>query len=135
MAIIAFKDVSVTINAVDLSGNVRSATLNYEIEQQDATVMGGQRSFIAGVQNNSLEVTLLQDFAASDVEATIYPLVGTQTTVVLKPTSSAVGSTNPSYTLTNCYLAAHTPINAGDVGAVGEVTLTFTGGTLTKATA
>jgi hypothetical protein len=134
MAVIAFKDVSVTINSVSLSDNVRSVTLNYEIEQQDATVMGGQRSFIAGVQNNSLEVTLLQDFAASDVEATIFPLVGTQTTVVVKPTSSATSSTNPAYTLTNTYLAGHTPINAGDVGAIGEVTLTFTGGTLTKAT-
>jgi hypothetical protein len=134
MAVIAFKDVSVTINSVSLSDNVRSVTLNYEIEQQDATVMGGQRSFIAGVQNNSLEVTLLQDFAASDVEATIFPLVGTQTTVVVKPTSSATSSTNPAYTLTNTYLSGHTPINAGDVGAIGEVTLTFTGGTLTKAT-
>jgi hypothetical protein len=134
MAIIAFKDVSVTINSVSLSDNVRSVTLNYEIEQQDATVMGGQRAFIAGVQNNSLEVTLLQDFAASDVEATIFPLVGTQTTVVVKPTSSATSSTNPAYTLTNTYLSGHTPINAGDVGAIGEVTLTFTGGTLTKAT-
>lgn len=134
MAVIAFKDVSVTINSVSLSDNVRSVTLNYEIESQDATVMGGHRSFIAGVQNNSLEVTLLQDFAASDVEATIFPLVGTQTTVVVKPTSSATSSTNPAYTLTNTYLSGHTPINAGDVGAIGEVTLTFTGGTLTKAT-
>ena len=134
MPIIAFKDVSVTVNSIALSDHTNSVTLNYEIESQDATVMGGQRAFIGGIQNNSLEVTLYQDFASASVEATIYPLVGTQTTVVLKPTSSAVSSTNPSYTLANTFLSAHTPIAAGDVGSTSPVTLTFTGGTLTKAT-
>lgn len=133
MAIIAFKDVSVTINSVDLSDHTSGAVLTYEVEAQDATVMGGNRSSIGGIQNNTLDVTLYQDFAASEVEATIFPLVGTQTTVVLKPTSAAVGADNPSYTLTNCYLANHTPINAGDVGATSPITLSFTGGTLTKA--
>lgn len=135
MPIIAFKDVSITVNSVALSDHMNSAVLTYEVEQQDATVMGGNRSFVGGIQNNSIEVTLYQDFAAASVEATIYPLVGTQTTVVLKPTSGAVSATNPSYTLANTFLSAHTPINATDVGATSPVTLTFTGGTLTKATA
>jgi hypothetical protein len=71
MAIIAFKDVSVTINSVDLSDRSNAATLTYEVEQQDATVMGGNRAFVGGIQNNTLEVTLYQDFAATEVEATI----------------------------------------------------------------
>jgi hypothetical protein len=40
---------------------------------------------------------------------------------------------NPEYTLTGCYLASHTPVAAGDVGTTSPMTLTFTGGTLTKA--
>lgn len=135
MAIIAFKDVSVTINAVNLSDRANAVTLTYEVEQQDATVMGGNRAFVGGIQNNSLEVTLYQDFAASEVEATIYPLVGTTTTVRVKPTSAANGADNPEYILTGCYLASHTPISAGDVGSTSPVTLTFTGGTLTKSIA
>ena len=134
MAIIAFKDVSVTINSVDLSDRSNAATLTYEVEQQDATVMGGNRAFIGGIQNNTLEVTLYQDFAATEVEATIFPLVGTTTTIVLKPTSDATAADNPEYTLTDCYLASHTPVAAGDVGTTSPMTLTFTGGTLTKAT-
>lgn len=133
MAIIAFKDVTVTINSVDLSDHANSATINFEIEQQDATVMGGNRAFVGGIQNNSLEITLYQDFAAAEVEATVFPLVGTTTTVVLKPTSAAVSATNPSYTLTGCFLASHTPISAGDVGATSPISLSFTGGTLAKA--
>jgi len=135
MAIIAFKDATVTINSVDLSDRANAVTLTYEIEQQDATVMGGNRAFVGGIQNNTLEVTLYQDFAANEVEATIFPLVGTTTTVVVKPTSSAVGATNPSYTLTGCYLSSHTPIAASDVGATSPITLSFTGGTLAKAVA
>ena len=134
MAIIAFKDVSITINSVDLSDHANSATLTYEVEQQDATVMGGDRAFVGGIQNNTLEVTLYQDFAASQVEATIFPLVGTSTTLVLKPTSDAVGADNPTYTITGAYLASHTPIAAGDDGSTSPVSLTFTGGTLVKTT-
>ena len=134
MAIIAFKDVSISINSVDLSDHANSATLTYEVEQQDATVMGGDRAFVGGIQNNTLEVTLYQDFAATEVEATIFPLVGTSTTLVLKPTSDAIGADNPTYTITGAYLASHTPIAAGDVGSTSPVSLTFTGGTLVKTT-
>ena len=75
-----------------------------------------------------------KDFDAGEVEATIFPLVGTQTTVTVQPTSGANAVTNPLYTLTNCFLSSHTPIAAGDVGSTSPITLTFTGGTLTKAT-
>lgn len=135
MAVLSFKDCSVTVNAVDLSNKVRSVVLTYEVEAVDATVMGGNRVSIGGIQNNQVEITFGQDFAATNVEATVYPLVGTTTTIVVKPTSAAVSATNPSYTLTGAYLANHTPINAGEVGALGETSLTFQGGTLTKATA
>jgi len=134
MAIIAFKDVSIVINSVDLSDRANAATLTYEVEAQDATVMGGNRASVGGIQNNTLEVTLYQDFAASEVEATIFPLVGTTTTIVLKPTSSATSATNPTYTLTGAFLSSHTPIAAGDVGSTSPVSLSFTGGTLVKTT-
>lgn len=135
MAVLSFKDCSVTVNSVDLSNKVRSVVLTYEVEAVDATVMGGNRVSIGGIQNNQVEITFGQDFAATNVEATVYPLVGTTTTIVVKPTSAAVSATNPSYTLAGAYLANHTPINAGEVGALGETSLTFQGGTLTKATA
>jgi hypothetical protein len=86
------------------------------------------------MQNLSVEVMLNQDYAASNVEATVYPLVGTTTTLVIKPTSSAVGATNPSYTISNAFLAAHTPV-AGAVGELATTSLTFTGGTIVKAVA
>jgi hypothetical protein len=76
----------------------------------------------------------MQDFAATKTEATIFPLVGTTTTLVFKPTSSATSATNPTYTITGAFLSSHTPISAG-VGELSMTSLTFAGGTLVKTTA
>jgi hypothetical protein len=133
MAVLALTDASITINSVSLSSKANSVTVNYEVDSVEATGFGSNHNFIGGLQNLSVEVALMQDFAASQTEATIYPLVGTTTTVVIKPTSAAVGATNPSYTVT-AYLASHTPV-AGGVGELAMTTLTLTGGTITKAVA
>lgn len=136
MAIIAFKNVEFSVNSVVLSDRMNACTINFEIEQQDATVMGGNRAFVGGIQNNSVEVTLYQDFSSANVEATIFPLVGEVTTLTFKPDASAAASaTNPVYTITGAFLSAHTPIAAGDVGATSPISLSFTGGTLVKTTA
>jgi len=134
MAVLVLTNASITINSVALSDHANSVTLNYEVDSVEVTAFGDTaHKFNGGLQNNSLEVSFFQDFAASNVEATIFPLVGTTTTIVIKPTSSAVSATNPSYTLANTYLAAHTPI-AASVGELAMTELSFTGGTLTKAT-
>ena len=135
MAVIVLKDVTVSVNSVQLESKATSVTLNYEVEAVDLTSFDGTgaRKSGAGLVNASAEIVFLQDFASAQTEATLYPLVGTTTTIVLKPTSSAVSATNPSYTLAGTYIASHTPI-AGAVGEASQTTITATGGTLTKAT-
>ena len=126
---------SITINSVDLSDQCTSAVINYVAEQlENTTFSNTSRSFTSGLYSNTVTVTLYQSYAASETEASIYSLVGTTTTLVLKPSSSAVGASNPSYTLTGAYLSAHTPINAS-LGELSTITLTFAGGALTKAVA
>ena len=129
---------TLTINSVDLQDQCTSATVNYVYEQLETTAFGDTArkfggSAVTSLQNNSIEVELYQSYAASETEATIFSLVGVQTTLVLKPTSAAVSATNPSYTLTGAYLESHTPINAS-LGELSTITLTFAGGVLTKAT-
>ena len=129
---------SLTINSVDLQDQCTSAVINYVLEQLETTAFGDSArkfgaSTVTSLQNNTIEVELYQSYAASETESTIFGLVGIQTTLVLKPTSAAVSATNPSYTLTGAYLSAHTPINAS-LGELSTLTLTFSGGALTKAT-
>jgi len=130
---------TITINSVDLQDQCTSATVNYVLEQLETTAFGDTArkfgaSTVTSLQNNTVEVELYQSYAATETEATIFSLVGIQTTLVLKPTSAAVSATNPSYTLTGAYLSSHTPINAS-LGALSTITLTFSGGVLTKAVA
>jgi hypothetical protein len=133
MAQIVLKDASISINSIELADRSNSVEVNYEIESVEVTAFGGNRSFVGGLQNNTCTVELMQDFAATETEATIFPLVGTQTTLVFKPTSAAVGTDNPSYTIVGAYLSSHTPIAAA-VGELAMTSLTFTGGTLEKST-
>jgi len=134
MAVLSLKDAKITINTVALSDHANSVTLNYEVDSIEVTAFGSTgHIFTGGLQNNSVEISLMQDFAASNVEATIYPLVGTTTTVLVQATSAATSATNPLYTISNAYLASHTPV-AGAVGELAMTTLSFTGGTIVKTT-
>jgi hypothetical protein len=134
MAVIVLKDAFVSVGGVDVSTRTNSVTLNYEVDSIETTSFGDTgHKFIGGLQNVSCEVSLQQDYAAANVEATLYPLVGTTTTVIVKPVNTTTSATNPAYTLTGTYLAAHTPV-AGAVGELAMTSVTFTGGTIAKAT-
>lgn len=129
---------NVTINSVSLQDQCTSATVNYLYEQLETTSFGDTArkfggSAVTSLQNNSIEVELYQSYAASETEATIFGLVGIVTTLIVAPASGVVGATNPFYTLVGAYLESHTPINAS-LGELSTITLTFTGGVLTKTT-
>jgi hypothetical protein len=133
VAQIVLTNAYISVNSVVLSDRANSVTLNYEVDSVEVTAFGdGGHKFVGGLQNNSTEIAFMQDFAAANVEATVYPLVGTTTTVIIKPNGATTSATNPAYTLTGCFLAAHTPVAAA-VGELAMTSLTFTGGTLAKA--
>jgi hypothetical protein len=131
MAQLVLKDADITVNGVVLSNRANSVELNYEVESVEVTAFGGNRSFIGGLQNNTITIEFMQDFAAANVEATIFPLVGAQTTVTVRASSAATSATNPLYTVSGTFLSSHTPV-AATVGELAMTSLTFTGGTLVK---
>ena len=127
---------NVTINSVSLQSQCTSAVVNFVYEQLETTSFGDTaRKFggaaITSLQNNTIEVTLYQSYAASETEATIYGLVGIQTTIIVAPATGSVSASNPFYTGVGMYLESHTPINAS-LGELSEITLVFAGGVLTK---
>ena len=124
-----------TVNAVDLSDQCTSATLTVKYDALESTAFGGtSRVYVAGLGDHELTVELFMSYAASETYATLAALVGTATTVVMKPTSSAVGATNPSFTLTGTYLEALPVIDAA-LGELSSISLTFKGGTYAAAVA
>ena len=128
----------VTINTVSLTDQCTSATVNYVYEQLETTTFGDTArkfggSAVTSLQNNSIEVELFQSYASSETEDTIFGLVGITTDIIVAPASGSASATNPIYTLTGCYLESHTPINAS-LGELSTITLTFSGGGLSRAT-
>ena len=135
MAVVVLSNAYISIGGVELSNKTNSVTLNYEVDSVETTSFGDTaHKFIGGLQNVSVEIALMQDFAAGTTEATIYPLVGTTTTVIVKAVNSTTTTTNPAYTITSAYLAAHTPV-AGAVGELAMTSITLAGGSLVKTTA
>ena len=125
---------SVTINSVDLSSYVTSITLSQSADSLEDTAMGDtSRSYIGGLKSGSVDIEFNADFAASKTEATIFPLVGTSTAVVVKPVDASVSATNPSYTF-NAIVTEWDTLN-GSVGEIATHSVSWPiTGAITKAT-
>ena len=135
MAIFVNKDVQVSVNSIDLTTYVTNVDFVQAVDQVEATAMSASstngHSFVGGLQNNTLTISFNQDFATSKVHATLTALVGTTTTVTVKPTSSATGATNPLLTLTGTLMTEYHPVTGavGDLATVGAIV--FNGGLYT----
>ena len=118
-----------------MSDQCTSAVLTRVIESLEATAFGQtNRSYVGGLENSTLTVTMYNSFAVSETYATLKALVGTQVTVKVKPTSAATSATNPESTLTAAYMES-LPIVNGQLGALDTIDITFTGGAYSVAVA
>ena len=124
----------VTINSVNLSDHIASVTLSTSADVVDTTGFSSTaaRSRVAGMLDNSVTLEFHQDFATSNVEQTICPLIGTTTTVVVTPVDTTVGATNPSYTF-SALVAEWQPLSVA-VGELATASVTWPiSGSITKA--
>lgn len=126
MAIFLQNNVGVKINSVDISDHVTSATLSQIFDEIAVTAMGDSANkFVKGLESSTLTINFLNDFAASNVQATLQAAYGTTVTSVLLPVKgTAVSATNPLYTV-SILVNNLTPIN-GAVGDVSNSSITFT---------
>lgn len=134
MATFAFTDAFVSVDGTDLSNDVRQVSISFSTDELDDTAMGDTyRSRIGGLNDVSVSLEFNQDFASSQVDATLFPLLGTVVTVIVRPDSGSVSATNPNYTgdvLVNDY----TPMG-NSVGDLATVSVTWPGsGSWSRAT-
>ena len=134
MAIFVATDFSVSINgSTALASYLTQVELKLSANDVTTTAFGSTFvTRVAGLKEGSLTLTFNQDYAASTVDATLFPLLGSNATVVIKPTSSAVSSANPSYT-TVCLVTDLTPVS-GQIGDLATFSVTWpTNGTVSRA--
>ena len=136
MARLVLTNAYITVNGVNLSDHIASVTLttNRDVVETTAFSSTAARTRIGGLADNSVTLEFHQDYATSSVEATIYPLLGSTTSIVVKPNGSTTAADNPSYTF-SALVSEWTPLN-GAVGELATASVTWNiDGAITKATA
>lgn len=126
MAKTVLTNCQIVVNAIDFTDHVSSVEISVSKDEIDTTSFDGSgRERKAGLQDNSFTVNFQQDFAAGEVDATLFPLWNNETefTVALRPVVAAISTTNPEFTAT-CILLEYSPLN-GKVGELSETSVTF----------
>ena len=126
MATYWIKEPHVTINTVDLSDHVKEVGLELSQNEIDAVVGGddAMRRF-ATHKDWQLQIRFAQDFAAGEVDATLWGVHdgGVGVAVILRPTTAAKGAANPEYTGTGI-MPSYEPFGGG-VGDEAIAPVTF----------
>jgi hypothetical protein len=128
-------DYNITINGTDFSSSLAAVTLDISAAEQEVTAFGDtfiQR--ISGLKDASISLDFHQDFGAASVDATLFPLIGSNATVVVTPTSGATAATNPAYS--GVFLCTEYQPYASSVGDLATLSVSWplADGTITRGT-
>lgn len=128
-------DHKVTINGTDFSSSLQSVDLTLSADLVETTAFGGGwKTTTAGLKSGSLTLNFFQDFGAASVDATLFPLFGSQATVTISPTSATVSATNP--TITGVFTVEQYQPFASSVGDIATLSVSWSSsGTISRATA
>ena len=108
----------VTLNGTDITQNVAAITLSSSAAEVPTTNFGsgGAVTRVAGLIDNSVTLSVMNDYNA--IDGLILPLIGsTAVTMVVKPAgTAAAGTASPHFTF-SVLCTEYSPVN----GAVGEL--------------
>ncbi|MFE0101155.1 hypothetical protein [Streptomyces sp. NPDC059009] len=126
MAKLVLRDCAIIVNGVDFSDHCSSVEVNLSKDEIETTNFSGSgRERVAGLKDDNFVINFQQDFAAAEVDSTLFPLWNNETEFIVevRPTAAAASATNPKYTAT-CILLEYQPLS-GDVGDLSETEVTF----------
>jgi hypothetical protein len=126
MAISVLTDAMVIVNGVTLSDHANSVTVNDTRDSVDITAFGAvNKAVTKGLGDASISVDFFQDFAAGKTHATLQPLIGSSTGIVveIRPTSGARSATNVAAVMTA--LLMNYNMLAGGIGEASTISAEF----------
>lgn len=122
------QDILVVVNGTTLSNWAFKVDIKLEKDKVDVSGFNpsGSKEFLPGQRDEEFVISFRQDFGASAVDATMWPLYngGSAFVVSVNPTSSTASATNPTYTCATAYLYEYHPLDA-DLGNANETQVTF----------
>jgi hypothetical protein len=136
MAKLVLLSKNVTLNGTDITDNVAAVTLSTTAAEVPTTSFGsgGAVTRVSGLVDNSVTLSLHNDYNA--IDGLIQPLIGsTAVTMIVKPAGTAAASaTTPHYTFS--VLCTEFSLVNGAVGELNTADVTWPiSGAITKAVA
>jgi hypothetical protein len=125
----------VSINSNVLNAFTRKAELSVEVEEKDVTNYAslGWKEVLGGLKSGELSCEFLQDFAATQLDSIMWPLLGTVVPFEVRADQGAVSTSNPKYT-GSILINGWNPLT-GSVGDEATVSLGFpTSGAVARGT-
>lgn len=112
MAVQVFTDAFITVAGTNLSSRCVAVAVDDGYDEIDAAAMSNTaKNVIIGQRDQVIKASFLQDYAAGSTHVTLHAARGTAVAVVVRPTSAAVGSTNPQWSGT-LLLPRYNPVGA-----------------------
>lgn len=118
-----FKQGYLSVNGSDISDRVKEVHVTTERTEHDTTTIASQnQEILFGLGTATIEIVAIQDFAAGEIDAIMWPLSQSDTPFVVaaRKSNGAISATNPEYRLDEALLGNYNPIDA----AAGEVLTT-----------
>lgn len=125
----------IIIGSNTISDHGNKIELPITAEALETTTFGQTyKTRTGGLKDGMLNVTLLNDFTASQLDSIMFPLIGTVQTFAVRASSAATSTTNPAYT-GSVFIGGWTPLS-GSVGQLVQVDMSYpTSGTISRVTA
>ncbi|MGW4102310.1 hypothetical protein [Streptomyces sp. NPDC004976] len=124
-----------SLNGTVLHEYTKKAELAVEVEDKDVTNYAslGWKEVIGGLKSAELGVEFLQDFAASELDSIMWPLLGSVVAFEVRADQGSVSTSNPAYT-GSVLINGWSPLT-GSVGDEATVSQGFpTSGLVTRTT-
>jgi len=120
MAKLVLTNAAVTVDSVDISDHVQTVTIPQTIATVDVSSMGAEfTEYALGLADSTWTITVFNDFAAASIDSQMQAIFDAKAAVevVVLPSGTAVGSANPSRTMT-AFLTEYNPIDGSVANAV-----------------
>jgi hypothetical protein len=115
---------NIKINGADFTSAIAAVTFDVSAAEQEITAFGDNSvQRISGLKDASVSLDFHQDFGSASVDATLFPLLGSQATVTVIPSGTVVSATNPSYT--GVFLCTEYSPFASSVGDLATLSVTW----------
>ena len=125
----------IILDGYDVSDHCSSISFGTVYDLVEVTQIGDiAKKMVAGLEDNSLSLELMQDFGVSQLESVIFPNRGLLINCSVRPENAAVSATNPQYSF-KALVSEWAPLtgNPGSLATVvvnwpiyGEITKTTT---------